>query len=233
MPFNKTPSSKRDGARLSLTLSPNAQKPAPVFGLQPLNLGQKRDGLLYVPANYDAARPAPMALMFHGAGGRAGHGLDLLRSFADEVGLLLLAPDSRGMTWDVIRGGYGPDVEFIERALQSVLANYALNETRLAVGGFSDGASYALSLGLSNGDIFRSILAFSPGFMAPSTQVGSPRVFISHGTRDSVLPIDSCSRRIVPQLKSAGYDVSYHEFDGPHTVPADVAREAIAWFLSG
>ncbi len=233
MPSNKTPSPQRDGARLSLRFSQNVQRRAPVYGLQPLNLGQKRDGLLYVPSTYDAARPALLALMLHGAGGRAQHGIDLLRSLADEAGLLLLAPDSRGMTWDVIRGGYGPDVEFIEGALQNVMARYFVDETRSAVGGFSDGASYALSLGLSNGDLFHSILAFSPGFMAPSAQNGSPRVYISHGTRDSVLPIDQCSRRIVPQLKGAGYDVTYPEFDGPHTIPPEIAREAVSWFFDG
>ena len=97
--------------------------------------------------------------------------------------------------------------------------------------GFSDGASYALSLGLTNGDLFTHVLAFSPGFMAPRKRRGKPRLFLSHGTRDRVLPIDPCSRRIVPQVRRAGYDVTYREFDGPHTVPDEIAREAVDWFL--
>jgi phospholipase/carboxylesterase len=44
---------------------------------------------------------------------------------------------------------------------------------------------------------------------------------------------DSCSRRLVPRLKGAGYDVRYHEFDGPHTVPEGIAREALEWFARG
>ena len=174
--------------------------------------------------------------MLHGAGGQAQSGIHLMRDLADDAGLILLAPKSAGRTWDVILGAYGPDVEFIQSALGHVFARFNVDRTRLAVGGFSDGASYALSLGISNGDVFGSVLAFSPGFMAPSAQHGgpqSPRVFISHGTRDSVLPIDPCSRRIVPQLQRAGYNVTYHEFDGPHVVPPEVAREALAWFLSG
>ena len=54
---------------------------------------------------------------------------------------------------------------------------------------------------------------------------------MSHGTRDSVLPIDRCSRRLAPVLEQAGYDVLYHEFDGPHRVPADIAREAVDWLV--
>ena len=97
----------------------------------------------------------------------------------------------------------------------------------MAVGGFSDGASYALSLGITNGDLFTHVMAFSPGFMAPAGQMGSPRIFVSHGTRDGVLPIDRCSRKIVPQLERADYDVLYREFDGGHTISPEIALEAV------
>ncbi len=66
--------------------------------------------------------------------------------------------------------------------------------------------------------------------MAPAGQQGKPRVYVSHGTGDRVLPIDRCSRKIVPQLRRAGYDVRYHEFNGPHTVPVEIAQEAADWF---
>jgi phospholipase/carboxylesterase len=105
-----------------------------------------------------------------------------------------------------------------------------VDPARLAVGGFSDGASYALSLGLTNDDLFSHVLAFSPGFMAPAGQAGTPRIFVSHSTDDGVLPIDRCSRRVVPRLERAGYDVTYREFEGAHTVPPEIALEAVGWF---
>ena len=203
---------------------------APV-GLQPLGLADGRDGLVYVPTGYQPDRPAPMALMLHGAGGNAEGGLAPLQPLADEAGLILLSPASRRQTWDVIAGGYGPDVAFIDRALERTFARYAVDPARVAVGGFSDGASYALSVGITNGDLFTHVLAFSPGFSAPANQAGAPRLFISHGTRDEVLPIDPCSRRIVREVGRAGYDLTYREFDGPHTVPPEIAREAVEWFL--
>jgi hypothetical protein len=58
-----------------------------------------------------------------------------------------------------------------------------VDPTRLAVGGFSDGTSYALSLGLTNGDLFSHVLAFSPGFAVPARRRGRPRLFLSHGAR--------------------------------------------------
>ncbi len=198
-------------------------------GLQPLGIGPERDGLVYVPPSYDASRPAPLTLMLHGAGGNARGGISPFLGLADEAGLVLLAPESRGRTWDVLVGGYGPDVEFIDRALEQTFESLAVDARNLGIAGFSDGASYALSLGLTNGDLFGHVIAFSPGFSSPAERSGKPPVFVSHGTGDEVLPIERTSRKIVPRLERMGYEVRYREFDGPHTVPEPVAREALEW----
>ncbi len=127
---------------------------------------------------------------------------------------------------------YGPDIALLDSALAQTFSRYAIDPNHIAVGGFSDGASYALSVGITNGDLFTHVIAFSPGFMAPARQQGKPRLLISHGTRDQVLPIDRCSRKLVPQLQRAGYDVLYREFDGPHTLPTEIARKALTWFTT-
>jgi predicted esterase len=199
-------------------------------GLRPLEAG----GYLYVPAGYGAERPASLVLLLHGAGEDARDGLALLRGQADGAGLILLALSSRGPTWDLIlgRGRYGRDVAAIDEALTQTFSSYAVDPDRVAVGGYSDGASYAISLGISNGDLFGHVLAFSPGFMAPAGRVSSPRFFVSHGTRDRWLPIDRTSRRLVPELEGAGYEVRYREFDGPHVVPPGIAQEAVDWLTA-
>lgn len=205
---------------------------API-GLQALPAANGRDSYLYVPTTYRPECPAPMALLLHGAGGHALHGLDLLREQADAAGLLLLAPASGNSTWDLIaQHYYGADVELIERSLAMVFADYAVDSRRLAVGGFSDGASYALSLGLDNGDLFSHVIAFSPGFIMPLASRGMPRLFVSHGDADKVLPIDICSRRIVPRLRKEGYAVKYVEFAGEHVVPPAIATQALNWLFA-
>ena len=218
-----------NGRLLARPTQPTGTAPS---GLQPLGLSTKRDGLLYVPKNYQASQPAPLVVMLHGAGGDAPGGLSPFQNLADATGLILLAPASRGRTWDVLVGGYGPDIALIDQALAQTFSRYAVDPTRIAIEGFSDGASYALSVGITNGDLFSHVIAFSPGFMAPASQVGQPRLFISHGTQDSVLPIDPCSRKIVPQLQRAGYDVVYREFDGPHTIPPAIIDSALEWFTA-
>jgi phospholipase/carboxylesterase len=192
------------------------------------------EGYLYVPAGYRTETPAPLVLLLHGAGEDARDGLAQLRGQADEAGIILLALSSRGPTWDSIlnRGRHGSDIAAIDRALEHTFSRCAVDPERVAVGGYSDGASYALSLGIANGDLFSHVLAFSPGFLAPTGQRGSPRIFVSHGTHDAWLPIDSCSRRIVPQLEQAGYEVRYREFEGGHVVPPAIARQAAIWFTN-
>ncbi len=51
-----------------------------------------------------------MAVMLHGAGGSARRVTGLF-SVADELGIIIFSPESRGGTWDGIRDRYGPDVE--------------------------------------------------------------------------------------------------------------------------
>jgi predicted esterase len=205
-----------------------------LVGLQKLGLGRERDSYLYVPDTYAPARPIPLVLLLHGAGGHAHDGLRVLLHQAEHHGLILLAPAAHETTWDVIKfGAYGADRELADRALLHVFSHYSIDPGHLAIGGFSDGASYALSLGLANGDLFTHVLAFSPGFVAPAPSRGAPKVFISHGSEDKILPVEPCSRTIVHQLRSSGYTVEYDEFEGGHLIPPEVAQHAVRWFLRG
>ena len=216
-----------------LVARPSPPKLAPVTGRSSLGLAYGRDGILYVPSSYNPGSPAPLVLMLHGAGQSSEIGIRPFLPLAEAAGLVLVAPDSRGGTWDFLYGPYGADVAFIDRALTHVFDRCAIDPARITIEGFSDGASYALSLGLTNGDLFSRIVAFSPCILAPAATVGRPRIFMSHGTDDRILPIDSCGRRLATRLVSLGYQLEFHEFTGPHMVPKEVAQQAVAWIATG
>lgn len=219
---------RADDLRLRLTARPDPATPRSLaVGTSPLRLGNGREGLLHVPIK--DARGLVVAL--HGAGGNARLGLDLVRKQADRLGFVVLAPASAGSTWGVIRGGADPDTPALGTALSHVLARQPVDPRRLAVAGFSDGGSYALTLGLANGDLFRRVVAFSPGFEAADQRRGQPEFFITHGRRDKVLPIQRTSRRVVRALRRDGYVVIYREFNGRHVVPGALATEAMEWIL--
>jgi len=176
----------------------------------------------------------PLLVLLHGAGGAAADMLAYRAADAEREGLLALAVDSRSSTWDAIRGPYGVDVAFIADALNFAFSRCRVDPNRIILEGFSDGASYALGLGLANGDLFTHVIALSPGFI-PSFDgdpVDMASFFIAHGTQDTILPIDQTSRQIVPYLRDLGYTVEYVEHGGGHQVPADVAAAALAWSLS-
>jgi predicted esterase len=193
----------------------------------PAATGRSTAPLLAVPAQLGAG--APLLVFLHGAGGTGAASLGVVRSAADERGCLVLLPTSVAPTWDFLAGSWGPDVARLDAALAEVFDHFPVG--RVALGGFSDGASYALSLGLANGDLVEALLAFSPGFAAPPAQVGRPRVWISHGTQDAVLPIERCGRPTARRLARAGYEVEYDEFVGPHVVASDAPDRALAWWL--
>lgn len=198
-------------------------------GTWPLRLDPSRDGVLHVPPGYRASTPMPLIVMFHGAGG-SGQSCQYAFPHADEFGYLVLAPDSRDeRTWDIILGEFGPDGEFLQAAFRQVLARANVDRRRLVIAGHSDGGSYALSFGIGVGDTFGQILAMSPGIMTPFAATGKPRVFISHGIHDNVMPIDETSRTFVPRLRHLSYDVTYREYDGRHSVPSAIVREGFQW----
>lgn len=184
-----------------------------------------RPVLLYVPPKPSGA----FALMLHGATQEPQRMIVRLRDAADQSGVTILAPKSAGITWDAIRGSFGPDVAFIDETLRAAFDQCSVDRKRLAIAGFSDGATYALALGRANGDLFTHIIAFSPGFLIPIERIGSPRVYLSHGNADPILPIDSASRSIARELRRENLSVRFHEFEGGHMIPPDVAREAFEW----
>lgn len=212
-----------------LTTTWRSPSGAVVPGEHPLELGAGRDGFLRVPDRYDADTPAPFALLLHGAGRNAHEWQGGFPVF-DDLGLVVLSVDSRSSTWDLVYGAYGPDRAFIDDALTQTFAVCNVDPARVGIAGFSDGASYALSLGLTNGDLFTHVLGFSPGFCAPSGRNGRPPVFLAHGDSDPILPV-SFTRSLAGQLEQDGHTVVLEEFEGGHTLPYAVGERGFGWLV--
>jgi len=216
------------GPNDALSYTPHAPTQTVTAGLAPLGIGDERDGFLFVPQGNAANHSAPLLILLHGATQRA-RLFQRVTPMADSAGVVILAPDSRDYTWDAVNGSFGPDVQFLNRSIMRAFDRAYIDSCRVVLGGFSDGASYALSLGIRNSTRLRGVVAFSPGFIIPAREVGTLPMFVRHGTRDEILPIDNASRRIVPALRDAGFTVDYEEFDGPHTMRLADAHAALEW----
>ncbi len=216
--------------RLSFTPAELTKGPLPP-GRNRLGIADERDSVLFVPTGLDALGPVPLFVMFHGAGGFPEKVLPFIEEHAERDKFLILAPHSMYPTWDIVIGGSGPDLDRLHQGLIEVTSRYRIDRDHLAFAGFSDGASYALSIGITNGDIASHVIAFSGGFMSIFTQEGAPKVFIAHGLSDEQLPIETSSRANATKLKAAGYDVQYIEFNGLHAIQPAIAGMAIQFFL--
>jgi predicted esterase len=229
-----------DGPDLSITNASVTPRPTPFSGIAPrgfhrFGIWQKDDAYIYVPPTYSDSTPAPFLVLLHGASGRASNFEANLPTRVDDKGIVVLAFDSSLVTWDRFAlGGFGPDVERMNIALDYAFRTVNVDPNHVGLAGFSDGASYTLALGLSNGDLFKALIAFScgAGLQYVATPRGNPPIFISHGTTDPVIPISVSRDGVVPELRDAGYAVTFREFNGGHSIPTDIANEAFTWFIS-
>jgi phospholipase/carboxylesterase len=138
-----------------LSARPGPPSRQPTLGLEALGLSRGRDGFIYVPSTYLPSRPSPLLVMLHGAGQSSREFTEApLGEIFDKDAIVVVIPDSRQPTWDMILGDYGPDVRFIDRALALAFSKCRIDPKKVAVGGFSDGATYALSLGITNANLF-------------------------------------------------------------------------------
>ena len=219
-------------AKLTITAQPAAPILTPTIGWTSLGLATPRDGRLYVPPSYDSETPARLLVLLHGAGASSQmFESAAFVSWANNHGIILLATDSRFPTWDlVVTGEYDEDVAFLNAALLHTFARVNVDPTQLAIGGFSDGASEAIGIGVANAGLFRRIIAFSPGVAIIPFRRGNPAVFVSAGDEDTGIFLNARDQ-IVPFLRGNSMPVTFLPFEGGHTMPDPVIGEAFEWWL--
>ncbi|HUP66976.1 MAG TPA: dienelactone hydrolase family protein [Sphingomicrobium sp.] len=183
-----------------------------------------------------AAGPLPLLVILHGAGGYPQGFLQKMEPLADKIGVILLAPHSSGRTWDLVENMQtgdqpwtGPDARRLDQALADLFKKSSVDPSHVVLLGFSDGASYALSLGLSNPKLFTAVIALSPGMLAPLSRADHhQRIYIAHGQSDHVLPFVA-TRDIVDALRRDGADVHFRPFDGDHRIDPESLTEGLDW----
>lgn len=229
------------GTSAALSARPPAAPPANA---------EKRSGVLqlaggayaYLPKP-NKGTPLPLLVIFHGAGSGADKMLEAYRDEADRHGIALLLPSSTKGTWDMVEDlkgkigaemtvtpRYGKDLEKLDQALADAFTKVAVDPARVGVMGFSDGATYAVAVGTNNPQLFKSVIALSPGPAFPARALdANQRIFISHAENDKVLPFSS-TRGLVARLRVKKLPVTFEEHDKGHATPPEVNDKAFAFF---
>ena len=189
-----------------------------------------RDGTLFIPKSYKPGTKMPLVIMLHGFSGW-GDNQRRLFDLAEELGFIVVAPESRDITWGKEAPGFDQDVRYIGAAFRYVGSLVDVDFDRVALGGQSDGAGYALTMGLAYGDTFNHLIILAGGgLIEPIRRQGKPKIFMAQGVKDTTMPPDVSGRKNYKLLKD-DYDVTYREHEGGHGTPLEITREAVLWFL--
>jgi len=197
--------------------------------------------LAYVlaPTAPEPERAYPLVVVLHGAGRQDELLARGLAGEPDRRGAVFVIPRSGQMTWDLIAGGDGEDLAFLGLVLDTVYRRYRIDPSRQALLGFSDGASYALGIGLSNPRIFSAVMAWAAGFLAidgPNLRDDDPkpRIFLEYGTRDQLFPFDRVAVPMRDVLTRLGYPLEFRVDEGGiHWPRAGFTSDALDWCLGG
>lgn len=215
-------------------------------------LGETRDMLLFVPLDYDAARPLPLVVVLHGAPGSAAAApaaADAMRSLwsvlAEREDVIVLAPIAAGS-----QGGWVPDRDqpAIACALAELARRYPIDLDRRYLWGFSSGAHFGHALALGNAGRFGAY-AINAGALYALACSAAGTTFDCATTLPAVLrplPVllrvgrnDSLRGYVQgdhSRLQQAGWadgsNLAYAEFFGGHSVSVADAEAAWAWFAT-
>jgi len=210
--------------------------------------------------------PGPLVLLLHGYGSSGDDLVPLARSlhrdprlghlrFVLPVGRL--AVPHGGRAWWPLRpraqreaaarggtrnlaGEHPEELPASREALLALLtdleARYDVPPSRVAIGGFSQGAMLSVDVALHRDEAPGAVFALSGSVIGESEwrpllgRLRGVPVLVSHGRRDSVLPFRG-GDRLREVLDGAEADVRFVAFDGDHTIPSPVLA-ALADFLA-
>ncbi len=198
-----------------------------------------------------ADEPQGLVILHHGRGADEHDLLTLADVLDPERRLHVVTPrapltlGSPGYHWYLVpRVGY-PDPETFDAARRALgelhdelWQRTGIPPERTVLGGFSMGAvmSYAMALSAERPEP-AGALAFS-GFI-PTVEGWQPdlggragvRVFIAHGRRDAVIPVE-LARDAASTLRDAGLQVDYRESDAGHHIDPREIPHAGTWLHS-
>lgn len=137
---------------------------------------------------------------------------------ANNRGVAVVVPQSRGPTWDFLLTGQRQDMNFIEAVVNDVRRLYDVDDSRIAVMGVSDGASMGLSMALHNPSVFQTALVQATGFFierhGSPPQPYKPTIFMEYGALDELFNLQTVALPNRDRLCAAGFDVTFQAIDG-------------------
>jgi predicted peptidase len=185
---------------------------------------------IFVPEDYKPSKSVPLVLALHFGGDPEGAGravLEILVAQAfQELGAVIVAPDSKGGPWTS-----AANERAIDLLLDETMKTFSIDKKKVAVTGFSAGASGAWQYGMKQPERFSAVIPVSGTPPATTTGWRLP-VLAIHSIDDTVQPIRP-TQLYVAELKKSGARAELIELSGiaHHQTYrfVDGLRRAVPW----
>lgn len=166
--------------------------------------GQEREHILYVPKNYDPAKPAPLIISMHGAGLWPAAHMEMSQwnRAAEQHGLLVVYPSGfRGVGPRVWRMGSHTDVQYISDLIDALQASYNIDRKRIYADGLSNGGGMAFALSCTMSDRIAAVGLVASAQLLPWNWCTDQRpvpMIAFHGTEDAFTPYGGGRTIVIP-----------------------------------
>jgi polyhydroxybutyrate depolymerase len=158
--------------------------------------GVRRAYLVHVPPGLDRSKPAPLVLVFHGAGSDAesmvrATGFDAMAD-RERFVVAYLRARRPALRYDADMGSASNDVRFVRALLERLRGRLAVDPRRVFATGFSNGAAFCYRLAA---EMPEEVAAIAPvaGYLPASLRAGQSApvsLLATHGTRDARVEAD-------------------------------------------
>lgn len=172
--------------------------------------GIQREYLLYVPKNYDSAKPTPLVISLHGGAmwPAAQRDVDRWDRVADANGFIVVYPSgvsgrgprawSAGRDPDLTR-----DVRFNSDLIDSLSASYNIDPARIFANGLSNGGGMAFALSCKLSNRIAAIGVVATAIFLPWNRCTDERpvpVIVFQGTADRAIPYNGGTSWVAPNV---------------------------------
>lgn len=191
---------------------------------------EQSEPLIVIPGTVEADKPAAVIVALHPYGGTAELIAARWRKLAADRGAILVAPRAvlatgKGFQW----GTVDQADRILTRALETVRKLHAVDEKRVFLTGFSQGAYMAYALGLRHAATFRGVIPlggeYDPAVASPPKDPPPerPRFYIMVGDKDPAL---ESNKQAALDLRGAGFVAQLKVFKNvAHEFPPDADAE--------
>jgi polyhydroxybutyrate depolymerase len=187
--------------------------------------GQNRSYIVYTPASYNPGTPVPLVFVLHGftQSGQSIMNVSAFNSVADTANFIIVYPNGISNAWNTYANIPGAstanDIGFIDALIDTVSANYSIDQNRIYSCGFSAGGFMSHLLACKSSRCFAAIASVAgtmtdsvynscvPSYNLPVLQI--------HGTSDAIVSFNGGSGN-----KSAGEVVDFWKnYNGCYVTP--------------